>query len=85
MNRDEETTSGAEVTNVSPHGIWVLVDDAEHFLPHEEFPWFREAKLEDVFQLERPRPGHLYWPKLDVDLSVESLSNLEQYPLISKH
>ena len=32
----------------------------------------------------RPQPGHLYWPELDVDLSVESIEHPERYPLKAK-
>jgi hypothetical protein len=27
-----------EVTNISRHGFWILLDDRELFLPFEEFP-----------------------------------------------
>jgi hypothetical protein len=33
-------TSEAEVTNISAHGFWLLVDGRELFLPFDEFPWF---------------------------------------------
>ncbi len=33
-------TSDVEVTNVSPHGFWLLVDDRELFVPFKTFPWF---------------------------------------------
>lgn len=77
-------TSAAEVTNVSPHGLWLLVDEAEHFLSFEKFPWFREATIAAVTNLQRPSPQHLHWPELDVDLHVESLSEPDRYPLVSK-
>lgn len=33
-------TPAVEVTNVSQHGFWLLIDDTEKFLPFELFPWF---------------------------------------------
>jgi hypothetical protein len=33
--------------------------------------------------VERPTENHLYWPQLDVDVSVESLRNPEAFPLVS--
>jgi hypothetical protein len=36
-------TSQAEVTNISPHGFWLLIDERELFLPFEGYPWFRRA------------------------------------------
>ena len=34
---------GAEVTNISAHGLWLLIDGREIFLPFDEFPWFKLA------------------------------------------
>ena len=39
------STSTVELSNVSAHGIWLLVDDRELFLPFDEFPWLSEATL----------------------------------------
>lgn len=38
-------TSGAELTNVSQHGLWLLIDDQERYLPYDQFPWFRHATI----------------------------------------
>jgi len=76
-------TSAAEVTNISRHGFWILLDKRELFLPFEQFPWFRHAKVDEILHLERPHPHHLYWPDLDVDLTVESIETPEKYPLKS--
>ncbi len=76
-------TSAVEVTNISRHGIWLLLDDREFFLPFEEFPWFEQAAVGAIHQVERPQPDHLHWPQLDVDLTVGSLEHPERYPLKS--
>jgi Protein of unknown function (DUF2442) len=77
-------TSTAEVTNISKHGFWLLLDGRELFLSFEEFPWFKQATLDQILKLERPAPGHLRWSDLDVDLAVESIEHPERYPLKSK-
>lgn len=74
----------AEVTNVSQHGFWVLLDAEELFLPFSEFPWFRDAAIGKILHVELPSPDHLYWPELDVDLSVESIRHPERFPLVSR-
>lgn len=74
-------TSPVEVTNISQHGFWVLVDDHELFLPFEEFPWFKAAAVQAIHNVERPQPNHLYWPDLDVDLTIDSIEHPERYPL----
>jgi hypothetical protein len=76
--------SQVEVTHVSKHGFWLLLDDEELFLPFTEFPWFKDASIGTLLNVERPRPHHLYWPDLDVDLAVESIRHPEQFPLIAK-
>jgi hypothetical protein len=34
--------------------------------------------------VEWPTPDHLYWPQLDVDLSVRSIRDPSAFPLISR-
>ena len=77
-------TLAAEVTNISPHGFWLLLGEEELAVPYSEFPWFRSATVEQIVAVERPTKNHLYWPKLDVDLSVESLRNPAAFPLRSE-
>ena len=79
-----ESTSAAEVTNVSAHGLWLLVDDQELFLAFRDFPWFAEATIQQLTNVRRPSPHHLHWPALDVDLAVQSLAQPERYPLVSR-
>ena len=74
-------TSPVEVTNISGHGFWLLVDDRELFVPFAEFPWFAEAPVRSILAVERPQGHRLYWPELDVDLALESIEHPERYPL----
>lgn len=74
-------TSAAEVTNISKHGFWLLVSDQEFFLPFEEFPWFEAAPIGAVLNVELQHEGHLHWPDLDVDLTVDSVRDTKRYPL----
>jgi hypothetical protein len=76
-------TSGAELTNVSPSGMWLLVDGRERYLPFDQFPWFRDASIAQLARIERPVADHLRWPDLDVDLALESIEQPERYPLVS--
>src|SRR5207247_4174326 len=78
------STSPAEVTNISPHGFWLFVGERELFVPFKEFPWFREASVREITNVQLPSAHHLYWPDLDIDLAVESIEHPEKYPLVSK-
>jgi hypothetical protein len=79
-----ESISGAEVTQVSPHGIWILVGGRELYASFTEFPWFRDATIGQISRVELPSANHLYWPELDIDLTVESLVSPADYPLVSR-
>lgn len=76
-------TSVAEVTHISKNGFWLLLDDEELLLPFSDFPWFRQATIEQLTTIEWPSADRLYWPMLDVDLSVESIRYPEKFPLVS--
>jgi hypothetical protein len=78
------TTLVPEVTNISRHGFWLLLGDEELMLPFAQFPWFRSATIEQITDLERPGLDHLYWPRLDVDLSIESIRRPDAFPLVSR-
>ena len=76
--------SPVEVSHISTHGFWVLLDEEELFLPFEHFPWFRTATIEQICGVERPTSNHLFWPQLDIDLAVQSIRSPADYPLIAK-
>jgi Protein of unknown function (DUF2442) len=77
-------TSEVEVTHISKHGLWIMLDGKEFCLPFDKFPWFRTATVSAILNVELPQPHHLYWPDLDVDLAVESIEHPERFPLLSK-
>lgn len=76
--------SEVEVGNISSHGVWLLLQGKEYFLPYEEFPWFKDATIGAILDVRLERGWHVRWPQLDIDLHVESLQNLENYPLVYK-
>lgn len=77
-------TSEIEVSVTTGKGFWILIDDEELFVPYSDFPWFKQATIEQVTTVERPSLNHLYWPLLDVDLSVESIRDPRAFPLVSR-
>ena len=77
-------TSGVEILNVTPHGFWLMVREREYFLSFEDFPWFRAATLDQLFEVELFHEAHLYWPGLDVDLDLDRIESPEKYPLIAQ-
>ena len=77
-------SSGTEITNISSHGLWLLSNDHEYFLSYVDFPWFKDAPVGKILNIQEPSPGHFYWPELDVDLCIDSIEHPERYPLHSK-
>jgi hypothetical protein len=74
--------SHVEVQDISRHGIWLYAKGREYHLPFKEYPWFKDAKLAEIQNVELLHDSHLHWPALDVDLELYSLQNPEDYPLI---
>jgi len=72
-----------EVTNISNHGLWILSQGKELFLSYEQFPWFKDQTINDITKVEHHGRGILYWPELDVDLSLEIIEHPERFPLQS--
>ncbi len=76
-------TSEIEVTNISAHGVWLLVRDQELFMPYEDFPWFKDQPVKSILNVKEPSPGHFHWPDIDVDLTLEMIEYPERFPLKS--
>jgi Protein of unknown function (DUF2442) len=75
--------SEPEVTHISKHGVWLLWDNREVLLAFENFPWFRNATVGQISNVEAPSATHLFWPELDIDLSWEAIGHPDRFPLVS--
>ncbi len=80
-NKLGKSTSEAEITNISQNGVWLLAGDKELFMSYEDFPWFKDAPVGKILNVEQPNEGHFYWPDLDVDLTVDIIEHPERFPL----
>ena len=77
-------TLAVEVTHVAKQGFWILLGVEELHLAYADLPWLKAATIEQLSDVQRPMPGHLYWPQLDVDLAVESVRGPPAFPLVSQ-
>lgn len=77
-----DVTLKAEVTQIDRRGIWILIHDKEYFLPHEQFPKFRQATVDQIHNLRLINGQELEWPDLSLRLSVESLGKPEHVPTL---
>lgn len=76
--------SAASVGRVSGRGFWLSVDGRELFMAFRHFPYFRHATIAELVNVARPAPWRLRWPRLDVELELESIEYPERYPLVSR-
>lgn len=76
-----KNTPLVEITNISRHGVWLFGGDRELFMSYEDFPWFKDAPVSKILNVEEPTLGHFYWPDLNVDLTAEKIEHPERFPL----
>lgn len=73
-----------EVTGISRKGLILMVRGKEYALPYSRFPWFEQARVSDVFDVEMRGRSRIRWEALDVDLSLSILENPDAYPLTAR-
>ena len=76
--------SPVEIT-ITQFGLWLHFHDEEFFLTYQDHPYFREAQLNNIYNVELHHKTHLFWPDLDVDLCLSILKNPHHFPLIARH
>lgn len=74
-------TLAGSVTNISKVGFWILVNDKEYFVPFSNYPEFKNAKIDEIFNVQFLSPSQLYWQSLDCDIELEALEAPERFPL----
>ncbi len=75
------STLTAEITGISPLGLWLLAVDREYFIPFADYPEFRQATVDQLYRLDNPSPTQLYWPDLDIDIDLDALEDPQRFPL----
>jgi hypothetical protein len=61
-----------------------MVGDVEYFMDYKRFPWFSNANVRQILNVELSNDKHLHWPDLDVDLTIDILAQPEKFPLVAK-
>ncbi len=85
-SQTESSTERARVVRIldfSSHGFWVDLGNEKLYAAYVDFPWFASATLAQLEDVQRPSADHLYWPALDIDLSVVSLRDPAAFPLVA--
>ena len=56
----------------------------DYFISYNRIPWMKHACISDALEVRMSGKNAIEWPKLDVDLEIDSLKHPERYPLIMK-
>ena len=75
------TSLPVEIQHISPHGIWIFINQEELFMPFSLFPWFLNATIGQIYNFQVFHETHIHWPELDIDIDVNSIKNPTAYPL----
>jgi hypothetical protein len=67
-----------------PDGIFITLSGNDYYLSYNRLPWFRDAKISEIFNVEMIGDYAIRWDALDVDLEIDSLKHPERYPLVMK-
>ena len=83
-NTLQKTKQQAEITNISPFGIWLLSNGKEYFIDYDDYPFFKDASIKQIADVETDFFGNLHWKELDADIELELLENPEKFNLMYK-
>ena len=76
-----QNISDVDISLVTAKGFWIFVQSKEYFLSFDDYPWFRDARITEIMNVELKNQYHLRWNDLDVDIELDSLEHPERYPL----
>ncbi|MGC4128618.1 MAG: DUF2442 domain-containing protein [Bergeyella sp.] len=71
-----------KVLTITANGILISIPEGDFFLPFSEYPWFKNARVDEILEVEMEGDDAIRWGKLDIDLEIESILNPQNYPLI---
>ena len=74
----------ADVLMINDRGIMISVQGQDYFLSYNRVPWMKDATINEVLDVRMSGKNAIEWPKLDVDLEIDSLRHPERYPLVIK-
>lgn len=77
-------STSVSVLMINEQGLMLSVLGNDYFISYNRLPWMRNARVCDVLNVQMSGKSAIEWPRLDVDLEIESLKYPERYPLVMK-
>lgn len=74
----------ANVLMINDKGLMLSVLGQDYFISFNRLPWMKDAAIRDVLDVQMCGDDAIEWPKLDIDLEIDSLKHPERYPLVMK-
>ena len=74
------SSTSVDVLMINDKGVMLSVQGQDYFLSYNRVPWMRDATINEVLDVQMSGKNAIEWPKLEVDLEVESLKHRERYP-----
>ena len=84
ISRNNTNSISVGVLMINDRGLMLSVQGQDYFLSYNRVPWMRDATINEVLDVRMSGKNAIEWPRLDVDLEVDSLRHPERYPLIIK-
>ena len=84
ISKQNTKRTSVSVRSIMHDGIFLTVFDNDYYLSYNRLPWFKNAKISDIFHVEMMGDDAIRWDALDVDLEIDSLKYPERYPLVMK-
>ena len=72
------------VLMINDKGLMLSVLGQDYFVSFNRLPWMKKAPVCDVLDVQMSGDDAIEWPRLDVDLEIDSLKHPERYPLVMK-
>ncbi|MBD9300301.1 MAG: DUF2442 domain-containing protein [Prevotella sp.] len=69
---------------INDKGLMLSVLGQDYFISFNRLPWMKDAAIRDVLDVQMCGDDAIEWPKLDIDLEIDSLKHPERYPLVMK-
>lgn len=76
--------TSVNVLMINDKGIMLSVKGNDYFISFNRIPWLKSASIMDALNVKMSGRNAIEWPKLNVDLEIDSLKHPERYPLIMK-
>ena len=84
ISKNNTNSTSVDVLMINDRGLMLSVQGQDYFLSYNRVPWMRDATINEVLNVCMSGKNAIEWPKLDVDLEVDSLRHPERYPLLIK-